>query len=220
MPGCSHRYRPPAGRALHIVDRQAAQLAQVGIAAVPPPDLSFVRADPGRFALPEDFALLVPGGAPHRPAKRWPAERFAALARALAARGTTPVLLGTAAEEDALTAIAATCPEARDLCGQAGLEDIAALAHHARIAVGNDTGPMHLIAAAGCAVVSLFSGESDPAKVAPRGPSVAVLRRPNLAELTLEEVLAALPPDLPKPAAVAKSSEANEAEREEAPPDE
>jgi ADP-heptose:LPS heptosyltransferase len=220
VPGCSHRYRPPAGRALHILDRQAAQLALAGIAAVPPPDLSFVRADTGRFTLPEDFALLVPGGAPHRPAKRWPAERFAKLARALAEGGLTPVLLGTAAEEGALRAIAAACPEARDLCGQAGLEDIAVLARQARIAVGNDTGPMHLIAAAGCPIVSLFSGDSDPAKVAPRAPSVTVLRRTKLAELTLESVLAALPPDLPKPAAVAKSNEANPPEREEAPPDE
>jgi ADP-heptose:LPS heptosyltransferase len=171
--------------------------------------------------LPEDFALLVPGSAAHRPAKRWPAARFAALAQTLARRGITPLLIGTAVERDALAAIAAACPEARDLCGQDdGPEDIAALARRARVAVGNDTGPMHLIAAAGCPVVSLFSGESDPAKVAPRGPRVAVLRRAKLADLPLEEVLAALPPDLPKPAVLAKSSEAKPNEREEAPPDE
>jgi ADP-heptose:LPS heptosyltransferase len=80
--GCSHRYRPPAGRALHILDREAAQLARAGIAEVPPPDLSFLRAEVGRFALPEAFALLVPGGARHRPGKRWPAARYAALGRA------------------------------------------------------------------------------------------------------------------------------------------
>ena len=205
VPGCSHRYRPPAGRALHIMDREAAQLAQAGIAAVPPADLSFLRAEAGRFALPEAFALLVPGGARHRTAKRWPAAHFAALARALAARGVTPVLLGTDLEAGALAEIAAACPQARDLCGRTGLDDIAVLARGALAAVGNDTGPLHLIAAAGCPVVALFSAGSDPAKVAPRGPSVAVLRRAALAELPLEAVLDALPPALSNRATEANS---------------
>ncbi len=203
VPGCSHRYRPPSGQALHILEREAAQLALAGIAGVPPPDLSFLRAEVGRFALPKVFALLVPGGARHRPAKRWPPERFAALANALAARGVTPVLLGTAPEAEVLAGIAGACPEARDLCGRTGLEDIAELARGARSAVGNDTGPMHLIAAVGCPVVALFSAGSDPAKIAPRGPSVAILQRAELADLPPEEVLAALPPDLSNRTAVA-----------------
>jgi ADP-heptose:LPS heptosyltransferase len=164
--GCSHRYRPPAGGNLHILDRQAAQLALVGIAAVPPPELSFIRADVGRFALPQEVALLVPGGAHHRAVKRWPPQSYAALARALAARGVTPVLLGTAVEAAALAEIAAT----------------------------------------GCPVVSLFSSGSNPAKVAPRGHSVTVLRRARLADLLLEEVLVALPPALSNRTAMAKSN--------------
>jgi ADP-heptose:LPS heptosyltransferase len=59
--------------------------------------------------------------------------------------------------------------------------------------VGNDTGPMHVIAAAGCPSLVLYSRESDPAKVAPRGPSIATLRREVLAELSVAEVLGALP---------------------------
>ena len=62
------------------------------------------------------------------------------------------------------------------------------------LAVGNDTGPMHLIAAAGCPSLVLYSRESDPAKVAPRGSSVATLRRDTLAELSIAEVTGALPP--------------------------
>ncbi len=205
VPSCSHRYQPPPGPALHIMDRESAQLALAGITAVPPPDLSFLQAEVGRFALPEASALLVPGGARHRPGKRWPAERYAALANTLAASGVTPVLLGTALEAEVLAEIAATCPEARNLCRQTGLADIAVLARGALAAVGNDTGPMHLIAAAGCPVVALFSADSDPAKVAPRGPAVTVLQRAELAELPLEDVLAALPPDLSNGAAGAKS---------------
>ncbi len=190
--GCSHRYLPPRGPALHIAEREAAQLAAAGVGPIAAPELAFFDADLGRFALPPRTALLVPGSAPHRPAKRWPATRFAALARELAAQGTTPVLLGTQAEARELAEIARACPAARDLCGETGLAEIAALARGARLAVGNDTGPMHLIAAAGCPCLVLYSAESDPARTAPRGPKVAILREESLENLDLDRVLAAL----------------------------
>jgi ADP-heptose:LPS heptosyltransferase len=190
--GCSHRYTPPRGRSLHIAEREAAQLAQAGIAPIEASDLSFLEADVGRFQLTAPYALLVPGAAPHRPAKRWPAARFAALARELAGRGVTPVLLGTGTEARALAEIAAACPEARDLCGQTGLAELATLARGAAFAVGNDTGPMHLIAAAGCPCLVLYSAESDPARTAPRGKKVEILQEASLADLDLGRVLAAL----------------------------
>jgi ADP-heptose:LPS heptosyltransferase len=190
--GCSHRYLAPPGPALHIAEREAAQLAAAGVGPIEAPDLAFFDADLGRFALTPPFALLVPGSAPHRPAKRWPAARFAALARELAAQGTTPVLLGTKAEARELAEIARSCPAARDLCGETGLVEIAALARAAALAVGNDTGPMHLIAAAGCPCLVLYSAESDPARTAPRGSKVAVLRADSLETLELDRVLAAL----------------------------
>ena len=68
----------------------------------------------------------------------------------------------------------------------------ATLARMAAGAVGNDTGPMHVIAAAGCPAVVLFSAKSDPALVKPRGPAVTTLRRDDLADLPLDEVVAAL----------------------------
>ncbi len=134
----------------------------------------------------------MPGSAPHRPAKRWPAPRFAALARELAEQGTAPVLLGTKAEARELAEITQACPAARDLGGETGLEEIAALARGARLAVGNDTGPMHLIAAAGCPSLVLYSAESDPARSAPRGPKVEILREETLENLELDRVLAVL----------------------------
>jgi ADP-heptose:LPS heptosyltransferase len=160
---------------------------------VPPPDLSWLAADAARFALPARTALLVPGGAAHRPDKRWPADRFAALAQTLAARGCTPVLLGTADERKLTRAIAAAAPGTRDLAGQTGLEDLVALGRSAELAVGNDTGPMHLLAVAGAPALVLFSAASDPALCAPRGPHVAILRVPALADLPVETVLRQLP---------------------------
>jgi ADP-heptose:LPS heptosyltransferase len=166
-----------------------------GIAEVAAPDLTWAEADVGKFGLAGRYALLVPGGARHRPAKRWPAERYADLARRLARQGITPVLIGTKAEGGVLRAIVQACPEARSLLGQTTFLDIAVLARGAVAAVGNDTGPMHLTAVAGCPSVILYSAESDPALCAPRGPRVVVLRRPSLdglAPADVEKVLAAM----------------------------
>lgn len=189
--GCSHPHANPRRDFMHTFERQAEQLAVAGIPAIPPPDLSWVQADVARFGLPDRTVLLVPGGAAHRPAKRWPVERYIALAQTLAARSIVPVLLGTADDAEAIDAIARACRQARSLMGQTDLFDIVALARGAAGAVGNDSGPMHLIAAAGCSAVVLFSSASDPALCAQRG-KVAILRRDDLADLTLEPVLGAL----------------------------
>jgi len=191
--GCSHRYAPPAGRILHICEREARQLALAGVPRPGLPDLSFLTADLDALDLPPRFALLVPGGSAHRPGKRWPAEHYAALAHRLLKRHIVPLLLGAEAERNEIAAIAAEVPGARDLCGRTSLEALAALGREAVMAVGNDTGPMHLIAAAGAPSLVLYSKESDPAKIAPRGPAVKTLRRESLAELTVEEVVANLP---------------------------
>jgi ADP-heptose:LPS heptosyltransferase len=90
--------------------------------------------------------------------------------------------------------IRAVAPAARDLTGQTTLGDVASLARAAVVAVGNDTGPMHLVATAGCRSIVLFSRDSDPGLCAPRGPDVTVLRRPSLAGLAPAEVLPLLTP--------------------------
>ena len=71
------------------------------------------------------------------------------------------------------------------------IADIAGLAAGAALAVGNDTGPMHVAAAVGCRCVVLFSADSDPALTAPRGPGgtwPTVLRADDLADLPVEAV--------------------------------
>lgn len=190
--GCSHPHANPRRDFMHTLERQAEQLAAAGIPAVPPPDLSGIRTDIGRFELEEDYALLVPGGAPHRPAKRWPLQSYADLANRLADRGIEPVLLGGPAEADDLEAIEAQAPRAVNLAGLTSFQDLVVLARGARLAVGNDTGPMHLIALSGCRSVVLYSADSDPALCGQRGPAVTILRRDSLADLTVGEVVAAL----------------------------
>lgn len=190
--GCSHPHANPERDRMHTVERQAEQLRAAGIAPVPAADLGWVDADGGRFGLAPAFVLLVPGGAPHRPGKRWPAARYGELAGELVRCRLQPVLLGTEGEAEVMEAIRQTCPQAVSLAGRTSLLDLVVLARAAVAAVGNDTGPMHLIAAAGCPSVVLFSGESDPALCGQRGARVTLLRPPELGRLPAAEVLVAV----------------------------
>jgi ADP-heptose:LPS heptosyltransferase len=187
--GCALPDRDPRRNVLHDTERQQGQLRQAGISVFPPADLSWCRGDIARFDLPADFALLVPGSSPDRLAKRWPAAHYQSLAERLAQRGIRSVVVGSAPEKG----LAANIPAAIDLIGQTSFGDIADLARAARFAVGNDTGPMHLIATAGCAAITLFSNDSNPSQCAPRGRWTRILQQSDLADLPVETVLENLP---------------------------
>ena len=177
--------------------RSVRQLRDAGIAHTPMPDVARLRGTrPAVELLGTDapYGLLVPGAAPHRPAKRWPAEYFGEVARAWADRGLLPVILGTAGEKPLADAIRAVAPSALDMTGATSLNDIVTLALGARAAAGNDTGPMHLVSLAGTPSVALFGSDSDPALCAPRGASVSVLQAPEISAITPEAVNAALGP--------------------------
>jgi ADP-heptose:LPS heptosyltransferase len=187
-PGASHPHRMAPGTGMHDIDRQYAQLAVAGITERAPVDLSWSTADLSRFHMPPRFALLVPGSSAHRPGKRWPAIRYGELARWLVERGIVPVVVGTAGEAPLALPILAAAPETIDLTGRTTLPELTELTRLAVLAVGNDTGPMHLAAAAGCASVVLFSHDSDPQLCAPRGRWVRTLRETDLAALPLATV--------------------------------
>ncbi|CAH2604789.1 ADP-heptose--lipooligosaccharide heptosyltransferase II [Rhodovastum atsumiense] len=192
--GCSHPHANPRRDFMHTLERQREQLEAAGVTAFPRPELGWLTRKPA-LDLPERFALLVPGAAPSRPRKRWPAECYGAVAAGVAEAGLVPVVVGTAAEAPLAATIRASCPAALDLTGGTTIADIAGLAARAVLAVGNDTGPMHLAAAVGCRCVVLFSADSDPVLTAPRGPDGAwpvVLRAPDLADLPAGEVIQAV----------------------------
>lgn len=192
--GCSHRFVIDRAQIGHASDWQRHQLLQAGLGAPKAPDLSWLGdpATPARFGLSEPYALLVPGCSAHRPEKRWPAEHYAELGNRLAARGVIPVLTGSPAEAALTGAIAARCPAALDLAGRTSLADLVALARAAAGAVGNDTGPIHLIALAGCPTVVVFSAASDPVRNRPLGDHVRVLFSADLAALAVDQVETAL----------------------------
>lgn len=192
-PGAAFPHPDPDPKAIHGVERHRRQLAVCGIRDVPDPDVTFLDGDLSDLAPAGRFALLVPGSAPSRPEKRWPSARYAELATRLANEGIVPVILGTRSEAAVTQAIHTAEPRAVDLTGRTDLGQVAALARRAVSAVGNDTGPMHIVAATGCPTLALFGPGSDPDRHRPMGPAAEVLRADPLADLAPARVRAALP---------------------------
>jgi ADP-heptose:LPS heptosyltransferase len=194
---------------MHTLERQADQLMYAGIwpdaptepGTAPPPDLSWVLSPEGARpptvgAKAKPYAMFVPGGSAHRPEKRWPVEKYGELARILYGRGLDIVIIGGPQESALAQSIQRQVPRARDLTGRTDFASIAVLGAKAALAVGNDTGPLHLAAAAGAPTVVLFSSASDPALSAPRG-KVAVLQAPKLSDLAVAKVAQAAATLLP-----------------------
>ncbi len=187
--GGSHPHANPQRDFMHTLERQREQLEMAGLTQFPPPALDWLDADLGAYGLPDQFGVLVPGASPTRPGKRWPVERFCQLAQGL---DLPMAVLGGPGERDLAAQIVAAVPGALDLTGRTNFAALGAVARRAAFAVGNDTGPTHMMAAAGCPTVSLFGGESDPALCAPRGRCASVLRQAPLAALEVATVAAEL----------------------------
>ncbi|ACG79380.1 heptosyltransferase family protein [Phenylobacterium zucineum HLK1] len=212
--GCSLPHRNPLRDQMHTLERQADQLMYAGIwpdaptepGTAPPPDLSWIlkqapaeRPVPGGVK-PRPYVMFVPGGSAHRMEKRWPLERYSELARILYSRGFDIVIIGGPQETSLAHAIQRQTPRARDLTGRTDFARIAVLASRAALAVGNDTGPLHLAAAAGAPAIVIFGKTSDPSLSAPRG-RVAILQSDDLTDLTVAQVAQAANSLAPAPPA-------------------
>ena len=184
----SHRYHNTERKKLHTLDRIAQQLKIAGFEALPAPDIRWLKAGIGHFNLPERYAIVVPGGSEHRLGKRWSAHNYGNICNWLLEKGIIPVLIGTKAEAAVISTIETISPHCINLLGKTSFFEIAELARNAVFAVGNDTGPMHIIAATGSPALVLFSQFSNPALCAPRGQNVTVLQEANLSHLSPEKI--------------------------------
>lgn len=194
--GASHRNTSPARNAGHAFDGHVQTLALAGIQNIEIDKLDWLQAPLDDLGLKPPYVLLIPGSAPNRLEKRWPAAHYAALAQSLIKAGFQPVIIGGPNEQVIAAEILKTCPAALDLTGRTSFAQIASLARTAIAAIGNDTGPMHLIAVTGCACLVLFSKHSNPERHNPKGAHVEILRADHLQDLNLESVENALQPYL------------------------
>lgn len=113
-------------------------------------------------------------------AKRYPPPSLAELGARLAQRlNAAVVLVGGPVDEALVRSAQESLPmPATAFVGTLSFGEIAALAHHARLYIGNDTGLTHLAAAAGAKTVMIL-GPSDPVRYAPFAPNAIALWKPT-----------------------------------------
>lgn len=115
-------------------------------------------------------------GAEFGPAKRWPVEQFAELARMVRQEqpGTEVLLLGSPKDREVCDEIVALAPHARNIAGATSLKEAIALIAHSSAMVTNDSGLMHIAAALGRPIVAIY-GPTDPRHTPPHSDLAKVL---------------------------------------------
>ena len=145
--------------------------AEIHDARLPAPvHTSTVKAQPSKLA-------LCPG-AEYGPAKRWLPERFAEVAKNIAARENAQwILLGTNRDIDVGKQIESLLDNhCVNRIGQTTMEELIEELRDCRLLLTNDTGTMHLAALLGVPTVSIF-GSTEPLRTGPLGDGHIVLRR-------------------------------------------
>ena len=193
---------PPWWAEEHERDRWCRLLAYYGVPA-DPSDLALPRPP---VASPAPGAVVLHPGA-GSPARRWPVERYARVARALRAAGRRTVLTGGPGEDGLVARLAALAdvPDRDVVAGGPPFAQLAALVAEAAAVVSGDTGIAHLAVAYGTPSVTLFGPVPPRLWGPPPVPRHRALwhpgppgdphgRRPDplLLRITPEQVLAAL----------------------------
>lgn len=178
--------RQAISRGAHVIDQNLSVASAVAGRELKAPRVEFPRDVDAERRIAQrlteagagEFAILNPGAG--WGAKRWPAERYGVVARALAEDGVSAIINYGPGEDDlAREAEAASGGAAVKM--KCSITELIALTRRARLFIGGDTGPLHLAAALQVPVVAIF-GPTDPARNGPYPTSNAarnvVLRNP------------------------------------------
>jgi lipopolysaccharide heptosyltransferase I len=161
---------PDPGDSRHVVFKNLALLAALGIQTN---DACFPLQIPGSAAVArapaavaaDGYVLINPGAA--WPNKRWPPDRFGAVAASIRDRyGMRSRVLWGPGEESLAAAVVASSSGAAELAPPTTIPDLFALASGARLIVSGDTGPLHVAAAVRTPIVALF-GPTFPQRNGP-----------------------------------------------------
>jgi lipopolysaccharide heptosyltransferase I len=190
------------GDVVHVIDKGLALMRALGVQDM---TATFPLDVPAR-ATPDGYVLLNPGAA--WPNKRWPPDRFGALAAAIRERhGLRSVVLWGPGEEAAASAVVASSHGAAAQAPATSITDILGIAKGASLMVSGDTGPLHIAGAVGTPIVALFgptraerNGPWSPADISNSRFDRCVCHyerrcrrdRPCIDDITVDEVVAAV----------------------------
>ncbi len=168
-----YTHKIKGGNEIHAIDRYLKLAAFMGckIDAVQYPFAPYQEVPPVCRTLPRQYAVMAPSAG--KPANRWPAERFGALAARLPL--PTVVISGRADAPLANEVAAASRGRAVSLGGRTGLKELISIIKKADFFISNDTGPMHIAAALDVPVFAIF-GPANPKRTGPYGDIHTVIR--------------------------------------------
>ena len=194
---------PDPGDARHVIHRNLGLLTAVGItgAAVHFP-IRIPRLSPTDITA-GSYAIVNPGAA--WPNKRWPPDRFGAVAAAMRREfGLRSIVLWGPGEESLAAAVVSASQGAAEAAPPTRIADLVGLTRDARVMISGDTGPLHIAGAAGTPLVALF-GPTFPERNGPWSPRDVVISRvtacsclyerrcrkatPCINDITVEQVL-------------------------------
>ena len=164
----------------HVIGKNLALLTAIGVRADAKEFPLAVRRTPVMGIVDKEFdghgyAVMNMGAA--WPNKRWPPERFGALAAALRDRlGIRSLVLWGPGEEPIASAVAAASSGAAAVAPATTITDVAVIMASAKLVVSGDTGPLHIAAAVGAPIVGLF-GPTSAERNGPWSPHDIVVSR-------------------------------------------
>jgi lipopolysaccharide heptosyltransferase I len=205
----SETVKPPG--AGHVIDKNLAVLEALDVPDSPmeltlrPPESHEIAAAIDAAGGRHQYVVLNPGAA--WPNKRWPPDRFGAVAAALFRRTRVRSLVTWGPSERALAeSVVAASGGAASLAPPTSIADLAILMRDAALAVSGDTGPLHIAAAMGTPLVGLY-GPTWPERNGPWDPKDHAISRadtcvchhkrqcvrgaPCINEITVERVVTA-----------------------------
>ncbi|MCX5828387.1 MAG: lipopolysaccharide heptosyltransferase II [Deltaproteobacteria bacterium] len=180
-------HRTPAIRQIHQIDYYLEMVKALGCDSAGRNLRLELRSDTrsladGWLKIPESQHQLIIGmapGATYGPAKRWPVDRFAAVAAEIIREyGATIILFGSKQDQDVTDAIATTIQgHCLNLAGKTSVREVMALIARCHAFITNDSGLMHVAGAMNVPTVAIF-GSTNPVTTSPPGERNIIIQKP------------------------------------------
>ena len=181
--GSSQRHNNPKRKLMHTIDRQKDQLKVAKIEYKHLPNWRWLGNNyENKSLIPNNkFIILVTGAAKHRLNKKWAQSSYASLIERFSKIDMQCILIGGEDEFDNIQNIISLVSKKikkrpLNYAGITSYKDIVYLSTYAKHAIGNDTGPVHLIATSGLPTIVLFGPDSNPNLCAPKGKNITITK--------------------------------------------
>ena len=163
---------------MHTIDRQKEQVELSNIKFSTMKDFEWL-SDKNINIPNSKYALIVPGGSKSRPYKRIPKFVYEKIINFLLKKKIKPILVGSVDDKKICLQLSLISKEILNLCAKTSVGQIFFLAKYSVVSVGNDTGPMHIIARANNKTLVFFTKFSVAKLCKPTGKDVEIFQYLN-----------------------------------------